>query len=209
VFHFGISLGSIRSVGDHPSRSYIAAVPTSIPETVAAAWRRHLRILRQEIPKWNTISISATTWRKPGRLPSRRSRSRSPTGCSTCGPPSRPGSPSTTSRRDCRSSSWRARRCSRVAKFRVRAPRSGPGSCRGLRRAGPEAWMLRFHTQTAGVQLTAQQPEVNMSGRGAGARGGAGRHPVAAHQLLRRAIALPTEKRRRRLALRTQQILGL
>ena len=26
----------------------------------------------------------------------------------------------------------------------------------------PKSWMLRFHTQTAGVQLTAQQPEVNL-----------------------------------------------
>src|SRR6185503_17582533 len=26
----------------------------------------------------------------------------------------------------------------------------------------PRSWMLRFHTQTAGVQLTAQQPEVNL-----------------------------------------------
>ena len=51
----------------------------------------------------------------------------------------------------------------------------------------PKSLMLRFHTQTAGVQLTAQQPEVNLvrvavQGLARGAR----RHPVAAHQLLRR-----------------------
>jgi methylmalonyl-CoA mutase N-terminal domain/subunit len=28
--------------------------------------------------------------------------------------------------------------------------------------ADPRSQMLRFHTQTAGVQLTAQQPEVNV-----------------------------------------------
>ena len=49
------------------------------------------------------------------------------------------------------------------------------------------ALLMRFHTQTAGVSLTAQQPQVNIvrtAHRGAG--GGAGRHPVAAHQQLRR-----------------------
>ena len=51
----------------------------------------------------------------------------------------------------------------------------------------PRSQMLRFHTQTAGVQLTAQQPEVNMARvtrAGAGRR--ARRHAVAAHQFLRR-----------------------
>ena len=51
----------------------------------------------------------------------------------------------------------------------------------------PKSLMLRFHTQTAGVQLTAQQPEVNLVRVAVqGARRGARRHAVAAHQLLRR-----------------------
>ena len=51
----------------------------------------------------------------------------------------------------------------------------------------PKSMMLRFHTQTAGVQLTAQQPEVNLVRVAApGPRRGARRHAVAAHQLLRR-----------------------
>ena len=51
----------------------------------------------------------------------------------------------------------------------------------------PKSAMLRFHTQTAGVQLTAQQPEVEpRPGHRPSARGRARRHPVAAHQLLRR-----------------------
>ena len=51
----------------------------------------------------------------------------------------------------------------------------------------PKSLMLRFHTQTAGVQLTAQQPEVNLVRVAVQALGGgARRHPVAAHQLLRR-----------------------
>ena len=51
----------------------------------------------------------------------------------------------------------------------------------------PKSLMLRFHTQTAGVQLTAQQPEVNLVRVAVQALGGgARRHAVAAHQLLRR-----------------------
>jgi methylmalonyl-CoA mutase, N-terminal domain len=48
------------------------------------------------------------------------------------------------------------------------------------------SWLMRFHTQTAGVSLTAQQPEQHRPDRDRGARRRARRHPVAAHQLLRR-----------------------
>ena len=51
----------------------------------------------------------------------------------------------------------------------------------------PKSWMLRFHTQTAGSTLTAQQPENNIVRTALQALGRrAGRNPVAAHQLLRR-----------------------
>ena len=51
----------------------------------------------------------------------------------------------------------------------------------------PRSWQLRFHTQTAGVSLTAQQPYNNvvrtaLQALAAGPR----RHAVAAHQLARR-----------------------
>ena len=50
-----------------------------------------------------------------------------------------------------------------------------------------ESMRLRFHTQTAGVSLTAQQPLNNVVRTALEAlAGGARRHPVAAHQLLRR-----------------------
>ena len=46
------------------------------------------------------------------------------------------------------------------------------------------SWKLRFHTQTAGVSLTAQQPYNNVVRTGAaGARRRARRHELAAHQL--------------------------
>ncbi|HWG98007.1 MAG TPA: methylmalonyl-CoA mutase family protein [Pilimelia sp.] len=72
----------------------------------------------------------------------------------------------------------------------------------------PKSWMLRFHTQTAGVQLTAQQPEVNLirvavQGLAAVFGGTQSLHTNSFDE----AIALPTEKAAR-LALRTQQVLA-
>jgi methylmalonyl-CoA mutase N-terminal domain/subunit len=68
--------------------------------------------------------------------------------------------------------------------------------------------MLRFHTQTAGVQLTAQQPEVNLvrvavQGLAAVLGGTQSLHTNSFDE----AIALPSQKAAR-LALRTQQVLA-
>jgi methylmalonyl-CoA mutase N-terminal domain/subunit len=72
----------------------------------------------------------------------------------------------------------------------------------------PSSMMLRFHTQTAGVQLTAQQPELNMvrvtlQALGAVLGGTQSLHTNSYDE----AIALPSEKAAR-LALRTQQVLA-
>ena len=68
--------------------------------------------------------------------------------------------------------------------------------------------MLRFHTQTAGVQLTAQQPEVNLVRVAAQAIGAVLGGTQSLHtNSYDEAIALPTEKAAR-LALRTQQVLA-
>ncbi len=72
----------------------------------------------------------------------------------------------------------------------------------------PKSLMLRFHTQTAGVQLTAQQPEVNLirvtvQAIAAVLGGTQSLHTNSFDE----AIALPTEKAAR-LALRTQQVLA-
>ena len=74
--------------------------------------------------------------------------------------------------------------------------------------ADPRSQMLRFHTQTAGVQLTAQQPEVNLArvtvqALAAVLGGTQSLHTNAYDE----AIALPSE-RAARLALRTQQVLA-
>jgi len=72
----------------------------------------------------------------------------------------------------------------------------------------PKSQMLRFHTQTAGVQLTAQQPEVNMVRVAAQAIGAVLGGTQSLHtNSYDEAIALPTEKAAR-LALRTQQVLA-
>src|SRR5690606_35179440 len=72
----------------------------------------------------------------------------------------------------------------------------------------PKSQMLRFHTQTAGVQLTAQQPEVNLirvaiQALAATLGGTQSLHTNAFDE----ALALPTEKSSR-LAVRTQQVLA-
>ncbi len=72
----------------------------------------------------------------------------------------------------------------------------------------PKSTMLRFHTQAAGVQLAAQQPEVNMvrvalQGLGAVLGGTQSLHTNSYDE----AIALPTT-RAARLALRTQQVIA-
>ena len=72
----------------------------------------------------------------------------------------------------------------------------------------PRSQMLRFHTQTAGVQLTAQQPEVNLArvtlqALAAVLGGTQSLHTNSYDE----AIALPSQKAAT-LALRTQQVLA-
>lgn len=72
----------------------------------------------------------------------------------------------------------------------------------------PKSLMLRFHTQTAGVQLTAQQPELNLVRVAVQALAAVLGGTQSLHtNSFDEAIALPTEKAAR-LALRTQQVLA-
>jgi methylmalonyl-CoA mutase, N-terminal domain len=74
--------------------------------------------------------------------------------------------------------------------------------------ADPRSQMLRFHTQTAGVQLTAQQPEVNMARVTVQALAAVLGGTQSLHtNSYDEAIALPSQKAAR-LALRTQQVLA-
>ncbi|WOP18746.1 methylmalonyl-CoA mutase [Raineyella sp. LH-20] len=72
----------------------------------------------------------------------------------------------------------------------------------------PKSQMLRFHTQTAGVQLTAQQPEVNLVRVAVQALAATFGGTQSLHtNSFDEAIALPTPKAAR-LALRTQQVIA-
>ena len=73
----------------------------------------------------------------------------------------------------------------------------------------PRSWLMRFHTQTAGVSLTAQQPLNNIVRTAiealAGVLGGTQSLHTNSYD---EALALPTEEAVR-IALRTQQIIAL
>ena len=95
-----------------------------------------------------------------------------------------------------------------IAKFRA-ARRMWAGIMRGRFGAeNPRSWMLRFHTQTAGVTLTAQQPDNNVIRTTvqalAAVLGGTQSLHVNSKD---EALALPTEESVQ-LSLRTQQILA-
>ncbi|HEY5390226.1 MAG TPA: methylmalonyl-CoA mutase family protein [Solirubrobacteraceae bacterium] len=72
----------------------------------------------------------------------------------------------------------------------------------------PRSWLMRFHTQTAGVSLTAQQPLVNIARTAiealAGVLGGTQSLHTNGYD---EALALPTEEAAR-VALRTQQVIA-
>jgi methylmalonyl-CoA mutase N-terminal domain/subunit len=70
------------------------------------------------------------------------------------------------------------------------------------------SWQLRFHTQTAGVSLTAQQPEINIARTAIEALAGVLGGTQSLHtNSMDEALALPSEKAAR-IALRTQQIIA-
>ena len=71
-----------------------------------------------------------------------------------------------------------------------------------------KSMMVRFHTQTAGVSLTAQQPEINIARTAIEALAGVLGGTQSLHtNSFDEALALPTEKAAR-IALRTQQVLA-
>jgi methylmalonyl-CoA mutase, N-terminal domain len=164
---------------------------------------------RTEIPRWNTISISGYHMAEAGATPVQeiaftlanakeyvRAALRSGLAVDEFGP---------------RLSFFFVARTTlleEVAKFRA-ARRLWAGIMRDeFGAADPRSQMLRFHTQTAGVQLTAQQPEVNLArvtvqALAAVLGGTQSLHTNAYDE----AIALPSQKAAR-LALRTQQVLA-
>ena len=72
----------------------------------------------------------------------------------------------------------------------------------------PESWLMRFHTQTAGCSLTAQQPENNIVRTAVEALAGVLGGTQSLHtNSMDETLALPSDKAVK-IALRTQQILA-
>ena len=95
-----------------------------------------------------------------------------------------------------------------VAKFRAARRMWARIMREKFKAKNPKSWMLRFHTQTAGSTLTAQQPENNivrtaLQAMAAVLGGTQSLHTNGYDE----ALALPTEQAAR-IALRTQQILA-
>src|SRR6202167_2470331 len=95
-----------------------------------------------------------------------------------------------------------------VAKFRA-ARRMWAKIMRDLFKAkNPKSWMLRFHAQTAGSTLTAQQPENNIVRTAIQAMAAVLGGTQSLHtNSFDEALALPTEASAR-IALRTQQVIA-
>ena len=122
---------------------------------------------------------------------------------------SRPASTSTTSPRGCRFFfNAHIDFFEEIAKFRA-ARRIWARWMRERYGATDErSLQLRFHTQTAGVSLTAQQPEVNIARVAIEALAGVLGGTQSLHtDSFDEALALPTEKAAR-IALRTQQVIA-
>ncbi len=95
-----------------------------------------------------------------------------------------------------------------IAKFRA-ARRIWARHLRERYGAGdPRSWQLRFHTQTAGVSLTAQQPELNIARTAIEALSAVLGGTQSLHtNAMDEVLALPTD-RAARIALRTQQMIA-
>jgi methylmalonyl-CoA mutase, N-terminal domain len=95
-----------------------------------------------------------------------------------------------------------------VAKFRAARRMWARIMREQFKAKNPRSWMLRFHTQTAGSTLTAQQPENNIVRTAIQAMAAVLGGTQSLHtNSFDEALALPTEQAAR-IALRTQQIIA-
>ena len=163
----------------------------------------------KEVPKWNTISISGYHIREAGSTAAQELAFTLADGmayvdaCVERGMPIDDFAPRLSFFFDAHIDFFEE-----IAKFRA-ARRIWARWMRDRYGAQDErSWKLRFHTQTAGVSLTAQQPELNIARTAiealAAVLGGTqSLHTNAMDEVL----ALPTDKSAR-IALRTQQLLA-
>ena len=153
-----------RDAADRHPEGVHRAEGVALPAATAPAADRRphgvLRRARPEVP--SDQRVAATTSERPGRRRRRSLRSRSPTGSPTWSSVSSAGSMSTGSPRACRSSSTPTSTSSRRSRSTGRRGGSGRGGCGSATARRTKPMRLRFHTQTAGVSLTAQQPMNNV-----------------------------------------------
>ena len=206
--------GLEAAVGDDPERhpqGIHRAEGVHLPAArVDAADHRHLHVLRAAKCRAGTRCRSAAiTSARRDRRRCRSWRSRCATASSMSSTASTPGSTSTTSRRgisfffNSHSDFFEE-----IAKFRA-ARKLWAEVMRDRFEARDErSWKLRFHTQTAGVSLTAQQPYNNVVRTALQALAAVLGGTNSLHtNSLDEALALPTEEAAT-LALRTQQIIA-
>jgi len=95
-----------------------------------------------------------------------------------------------------------------IAKYRAARRIWARHMRRRYKAKSPRSWLMRFHTQTAGVSLTAQQPENNIVRTAIEALAAVLGGTQSLHtNSMDETLALPTE-RAVKIALRTQQVLG-
>ena len=164
----------------------------------------------EHMPRWHPISISGYHIREAGSTAQQELAFTLKDGFTYVrgGDRARPG------RRRLRpaalaSSSTRTSTSSRRSPSTGPRAASGPGRCeRPSAPSEQESWRMRFHTQTAGVSLTAQQPQNNIVRTAiealAGVLGGTQSLHTNSYD---EALALPTEEAVR-IALRTQQVIA-
>ena len=164
---------------------------------------------RSELPKWNTISISGYHMAEAGATPVQEIAFTLANAKEYVGAALRSGlnvdefAP--------RLSFFFVARTTlleEVAKFRAARRMWARIMKDEFKAVDPRSQMLRFHTQTAGVQLTAQQKEVNLARVTIQALAAVFGGTQSLHtNSYDEAIALPSEKAAR-LALRTQQVIA-
>jgi methylmalonyl-CoA mutase N-terminal domain/subunit len=162
----------------------------------------------EHMPKWNSISVSGYHIREAGSTAAQELAFTLKDGSPTSRSASRRAWTSTRSRRGCRSSSTPTSTSSRKSRSTARRAIWARHMRDKYKAKKPESWLMRFHTQTAGCSLTAQQPENNIVRTAieglAGVLGGTqSLHTNSMDEVL----ALPSDKAVK-IALRTQQILA-
>ncbi len=185
-----------RAPARHPVRPARRDGPEQRPQRVRRARHLHLSaapldaardrrhgILRAEVPRWNTISISGYHIREAGSTAVEEIAFTLANAKAYLGPRATPGWPSTWSRRASRSSGTRTTTSSKRSPSSAPRASCGRGSCATSSARATRARDAAFPHPDR--RLDADRPRARQQRRprdAAGARGGARRNAVAAHQ---------------------------